>query len=270
MTMNQRSRRVPSLRVSSFCGEALTEGTQRWQAAAPHSVGQLVWPTEATIAITAYRYGRDLAERGVRNGIVPIGWPLPHQEARVFDDQVKPAAPGSAGELYLAGSQLADGYWNDASQTAARFVPRGLPGCTPEGRTPADSTDLGTWFRTGDRVETGSDGCLHYLGRLDDQIKIRGFRVELSEIDEVLRRISGTQDALAVPWPSRDAAEAVFAAVGSQCGADPAQIRNECRKWLPDYMVPHRVVILDEIPRGPNGKLDRNRVSSLIFTTGAM
>jgi D-alanine--poly(phosphoribitol) ligase subunit 1 len=237
-----RAGAFPSLRLSLFCGEALPEALAgRWQEAAPGSrVDNLYGPTEATIAFTAFRRGVDEAQGGARNGVVPLGWPLPGQRAKVVD-----------GELFLAGSQVAAGYWQAPERTAERFVR--LPG---EGDA--------TWFRTGDLVEEGPDGCLHYLGRRDDQVKIRGFRVGLLEIDQVLRQASGSPEALALTWPTREAAEGVVAVLPRGCGAEPEAVLAACRAVLPRVMVPRRVVFVDAVPRNANGKLDRRQLGILV------
>lgn len=245
----------PSLRHSLFCGEALPDAVaRRWAAAAPASViDNLYGPTEATIAITAHRF--DPAAAPAPGGLVPIGTPLEGQRVAVVDAAGRPVPRGSAGELCLAGSQVTAGYWNRPDATAERHAR--LPG---EGDTP--------WFRTGDFVRQDADGCLHFLGRQDEQVKIRGFRVELPEVDHALRRASGTSEAMALAWPSRAAAEAILAFVPRQCGVMPQEIVDSCRAMLPDFMVPRKVVFVDEMPRGANGKLDREQLGPIAEQAG--
>src|SRR5437660_262964 len=98
---------------------------------------------------------------------------------------------GGRGELCLQGSQVASGYWNDTEKTRRQF-------------SRFRGNQDGIWYLTGDFVKQGEHGCLFYLGRVDQQVKIRGYRVELQEIELVLRRICGTQEAVAVPWPTRE------------------------------------------------------------------
>jgi acyl-CoA synthetase (AMP-forming)/AMP-acid ligase II len=174
-----------------------------------------------------------------------------------MNDAGELADSGTCGELWLAGSQVAAGYWNAPEETAARFV-RGA-----DGRL---------WFRTGDLARKGGspDGCLQYLGRRHDQVKIRGFRVELLEVDAALRQASGTADALALAWPPGEAAEMVVGVVARQGAAPAGDIVDACRKILPDFMVPRRVVMVDEVPRGVNGKLDRQQLATLIANGNAL
>ena len=243
----------PSLRLSLFCGEALPVGTAAaWREAAPRSaLDNLYGPTETTIAITGFRCDRDEAMGGARGGVVPIGWALPGQRTMVCDEEGRRLAAGTTGELWLGGSQVACGYWRDGDLSARRFVRR-------------PDADNAIWFRTGDLAEEGADGCLHHRGRCDDQIKIRGFRVELPEIDGVLRDVSRAGDALAVAWPSKEAAEEVLAVVPKTTSVSADEILAGCRAVLPRFMTPRRVIVIDEIPRGANGKLDRQGLARLL------
>ena len=148
------------------------------------------------------------------------------------------------GELCLAGPQVTPGYWQDPERTAASFVE--LPGSTQR------------WYRTGDVVERSEQHGLRYLGRIDDQIQIMGFRVELVEIDAALRHALGTELAVAVPYPPGPSAEGVYAfAAGSDHHGDEAGALALCRDRLPSYMVPKRVFFVDQLPLNSNGKIDR-------------
>src|SRR5437763_2256047 len=158
----------PSLRCSLFCGEPLPAAyAQSWQEAAPNSIIEnLYGPTEATIAIAHYRWESPESFRECVNGLVPIGQIFQGQQFRVTDPQGKSASFGDGGELCLAGSQVATGYWNNSDKTRQHFVR--LPGA-----------DDHLWYRTGDLVKQDEKGNLCFLGRIDHQVKIRGFRVEL-------------------------------------------------------------------------------------------
>ncbi|WP_084598709.1 AMP-binding protein [Actinoplanes subtropicus] len=245
---------LPSLRWSIFCGEPLTAAVAAaWQSAAATAIlDNLYGPTEATIAVTGFQPGPDVsAWLGDGNGVLPIGHAFPGQQATVHVAGA-PAARGATGELWLAGSQVAAGYWNDPVRTASRFV------TGPDAR----------WFRTGDLVRADGSGLLHYHGRTDDQIKINGFRVELLEVDHVLRTACDRPDALAVPWPSASAVEHLVAVVARGGDRAPRQIIDACARSLPGYMVPRRVLVVDEIPRNPNGKLDRKAAAALLQEGG--
>ncbi|PYO40672.1 MAG: hypothetical protein DMD33_16945 [Gemmatimonadetes bacterium] len=242
----------PSLRYSLFCGEPLSAvHAQRWQEAAPNSIVEnLYGPTETTIAISHYRWDPTQSPGACVNGIVPIGWTFTGQHCRVVDHTRGEVA--DTGELYLAGSQVTDGYWYDPENTRHRFVR--FPG-----------TDGTLWYRTGDLVRRGEDGCLRYLGRIDQQVKIRGYRVELQEIELVLREASGAEQVAAVPWPVVDGtADGVVAFVSGVAGVDEPCILKRCRETVPDYMVPRKICLLPEIPLNANGKIDRRELVKML------
>lgn len=237
----------PDLRLSLFCGEALL-GSQAasWQRAAPASVVEnLYGPTEATIAITRYRWIPGESEALCVNGIVPIGTAFPRHAACILDPSGTELEPGVSGELYLAGPQVAAGYLEDPERTADRFV--SFPSRGPD-----------TWYRTGDLAVRGEGGVLHFVGRVDDQVQVRGFRVELAEVDHALRKAVGSPAVAAVAWPPGPGnAEVIHAFVEGIDGVDESALREACREALPPYMVPERIFTLERFPRNANGKLDR-------------
>lgn len=242
---------LPTLRWSLFCGEPLPSAyAQQWQEAAPNSVVEnLYGPTEATIAITRYRWDRATSPSECLNGIVPIGWPFDGQKVSVVSEDLHPVAKGQSGELCLAGSQVTQGYWNNAQKTQQQFVRLSHGGDT-------------LWYRTGDLVCEGADGCLRYLSRIDHQVKIRGYRVELQEIEGVLRQACGVEQVAAVPWPVADGnAEGIVAFVSGVMRVSPEQTLQFCRELLPDYMVPRKIHQLEEMPLNANGKMDRKKLA---------
>ncbi|GIF10079.1 AMP-binding protein [Actinoplanes teichomyceticus] len=245
---------LPSLRWSLFCGEPLTRRlATAWQSAAPAAtLDNLYGPTEATIAITGFQPATDTGAAPDTNGVLPIGRPFAGQRAAVMAGG-EPVPPGAVGELWLSGSQVTTGYWADPERTAARFATR------PDGH----------WFRTGDLVRQDPSGCLHYHGRTDDQLKINGFRVELLEVDHVLRTACDAPDALVVPWPGAAAPQYLVAVVARGGDRSPKQIIEACAESLPSYMVPRRVTVVDDIPRNPNGKLDRKAAAALLEEEGS-
>jgi len=217
----------PSLRLALFCGEALPRRLALdWAAAAPNArVENLYGPTEATVACTAHRF--DPAEPF---DPVPIGRPLDGTRARLLGD----------GELALAGPQLALGYLGAPEPTAERFVEH----------------DGARWYRTGDRVREDKDGVLHWLGRGDGQVKIRGHRVELAEVESALRHAAGHDEVAALAWPSTDGlAEAIEAFVAGP--ADEAALRARLAARLPKAMLPRRIHLRPALPRTASGKIDR-------------
>jgi amino acid adenylation domain-containing protein len=232
----------PTLRLSLFCGEALpAELADAWSAAAPNStVENLYGPTEATIACTAHRWKRN--ETPGANGFVPIGEPLGDTTAHIVDDELARVPPGEPGQLLLGGPQVVEGYWDDPAATARAFV-------TMQGN--------GRGYLTGDRVVRPFPGApLEYLGRIDSQIKILGHRVELEEVEAVLREEAGA-DAIAVGWPFTPSGAAGIVAFIADTSLDKIALRRALSARLPDYMVPRELRFVKELPLNANGKRDR-------------
>jgi amino acid adenylation domain-containing protein len=243
----------PSLRVSLFCGEPLTDTHARfWQEAAPNSILEnLYGPTETTIAITHYRWNPETSPAQCLNGIVPIGLTFPEQEACIIDSLRMPVANGEIGELCLAGSQVASGYLDDPAKTARQFV-----------RFPWSGETV--WYRTGDLARRHDSG-LHYAGRFDQQVKIRGHRVELQEIEAVLREACGTEQVVAVPQcDSQGYADAIIAFACANASPSEQRVLAACTERLPAYMVPRKIYFQDALPLNSNGKIDRRKLQSSI------
>lgn len=241
----------PSLRVSIFSGEALPATVaQAWSLAAPDSVVENHYgATEATVNFTAYRWERGTDPATCVNGIVPIGHVFDQLEKCIIDADGKPVETGETGELCVSGAQVTPGYWNEPARNKERFIQ--LEG---HGET--------RWYRTGDLVQQGDDGLLHYRGRVDHQVQIRGYRVELQEVDVVLRRAAGTELAATVAWPVRDGrAEGLVAFVEEGSEVRLGRIREQCEQHLPSYMVPQAIHLVSQIPLNENRKIDRKRLA---------
>lgn len=237
----------PSLRVSLFCGEALPAGLAgKWRHAAPNSIVEnLYGPTEATIAITAFRIPDDALAAGAWP-VVPIGAPFPGQHAVVIDGDGKPVKDGEAGELCLGGSQVASGYFQSALTTAERFAAP-LGSCNGGGR----------WYRTGDRVICHPEWGLMFLGRVDRQVKIRGHRIELQEVEAIAREAAPGDTVAALPWPPGQAEPAryiVLFVAGEPGSAE--RIIAHCQTRLPPALVPREIRFLAGWPLNANGKTD--------------
>ena len=244
----------PSLKYSLFCGEPLPAAyAQLWQEAAPNSVLEnLYGPTETTIAIASYRWDQATSPKECLSGIVPLGQVFAGQGFRIIDQERNPVRTRDCGELCLSGSQVSSGYWKDSNKTDEQFI-----------RLTGREEDR--WYRTGDLVKQDESGCLHYLGRIDHQVKIRGYRVELQEIEAVLRRACGTEEVVSVAWPvNNSSADAVVAFASRPQGLDRERALAYCREVLPDYMVPRKLYLLDEMPLNVNGKVDRTRLIKLL------
>lgn len=174
-----------------------------------------------------------------------IGTPLTGVRALVLDGHLAAVPVGVVGELYLAGPQVALGYLGRPGATAERFVadPSGPPGAR--------------MYRTGDLVVVGPDGLLDYRGRSDDQVKVRGYRVEPGEVEAGLRRVDGVRQAAVVARDGQLVAYVVTAAPGaSRIPLTGAQVRDTARDVLPDHLLPARVVVCESLPRTSTGKLD--------------
>jgi amino acid adenylation domain-containing protein len=236
----------PGLRLALFCGEALpVDVMEAFRNAAPNAVLENIYgPTEVTIACTAYRWDATRSPGESELGLVPIGDAYPGMQAIVADSSLQEVADGESGELLMSGPQVALGYWKDPDKTASVFV-------VPPGRD-------AVFYRTGDRVRRAKAGApLVYLGRIDNQIKIQGYRVELEEVESALRDASGAGVAIAVGWPPNPGgADGIVAFLGADA-ADCDAIRNRLKERLPPYMVPRDIRLVTEFPLNANGKVDR-------------
>ena len=235
-----RPKAFPLLRYTFFCGEPLLASVaEAWQQAAPNSVlVNMYGPTEATVMCMGQHYSANCV---LTRDTVAIGRPFATMQAVIAESDGTFAPTGEPGELLLAGPQLAIGYLDDAEKTASRFV-----------------TIQGTrWYRTGDLAKCDESGIFHYLGRMDNQVKVLGYRVELEEIECHLREVSGCKDVAAVAWPLEDgAASGVVGFLVNYKGSTEA-VTEELKTRLPLYMVPTTIHVVGELPRNPNGKVDR-------------
>ncbi|MET9617094.1 non-ribosomal peptide synthase/polyketide synthase [Kitasatospora indigofera] len=259
---------LPPSALAALDGAELTAGTLvvAGEACAPELVAR--WapgrrminaygPTETTVCATM----SDPLSPG--SGVPPIGRPVAGFRVYVLDERLRIVPPGVAGELYVAGPGLARGYLNRPGLTAGRFVacPFGADGDGPLSPSPAagrcpqpDGGQGGRMYRTGDVVRRRADGELEYVGRADDQVKVRGYRVELGEVEAALAEYPGVAQAAVV---ARDDRLIGYAAARSGTALRPAELAAHLRDRLPDYLVPAVFTVLDALPLTPNGKLDR-------------
>src|SRR6516225_9492768 len=197
-------------------------------------------PTESTTFATSYEV--ETVEAGATT--IPIGRPLSNTTAHVLDGSGAPVPVGVAGELHLGGDGLALGYLNRPELTAERFI---------------EHPELGRLYRTGDLCRRLADGNLVFLGRVDQQIKLRGFRIEPGEIEACLMRVQGLRQAVVVVQGEGEHRRLVAYVTGQEL-PDVELLRQRLRRLLPEPMVPSRIVPLAELPLTANGKLDRARL----------
>ncbi|TCC78178.1 enterobactin non-ribosomal peptide synthetase EntF [Citrobacter braakii] len=236
-----------------FCsGEALPADLCReWEQLTHAPLHNLYGPTEAAVDVSWYpAWGDDLA--AVTGNSVPIGYPVWNTGLRILDAMMRPVPFGVAGDLYLTGIQLAQGYLGRADLTASRFI--------------ADPFNPGErMYRTGDVARWLENGAVEYLGRSDDQLKIRGQRIELGEIDRVMQQLPDVEHAVAHACVFNQAAATggdarqLVGYLVSQSGLplDTSALRETLREKLPAHMVPTVLLQLAELPLSANGKLDR-------------
>jgi amino acid adenylation domain-containing protein len=239
----------PSLRYTIFSGEPLPlRSAQAWQKAAPNSVvDNICGHTECCCFSTLERLS-DPPNVTPKLGLVAVGKPLPGFEAAVFDKDCRPLPPGQEGELALSGPQVAQGYFHDPERTATRFP----------------SINGKTWYRTGDLVVVDEVGSLHHLGRIDNQVKILGHRVELGEVESHLSAICGTDAVAAVAWPVEHGSARGIAAFHTTEGLLAQEIRDKMTLRVPRYMVPQQVRRLERIPLTEQGKIDRATLKAML------
>jgi acyl-coenzyme A synthetase/AMP-(fatty) acid ligase len=168
-------------------------------------------------------------------------------EVAVVADGRTVADAGAAGELYVGGPTVARGYVNRPDETKARFV----------------DVDGRRMYRTGDRVEILADGTLRFAGRVDDQMKIRGYRVEPREVEAALRSDARVTEAVVVAVPDRHGNAALCAAAVLAVDATSDALRRRLEAKLSDYMVPREILVVDAVPKLPSGKVDRSWVAGL-------
>jgi thioesterase domain-containing protein len=236
-------RRLPrSLARLLVIGEALPTATvDRISALTAARIDNLYGPTEAAVSVTRFR-----GAAGTRQSVMPIGTPESGNQVYVLDDRMHPVPAGVTGELYLGGAQLARGYHGRPELSAERFVanPFGAPG-----------TRL---YRTGDMVRWGADGDLEYVERRDFQVKVRGYRIELAEIEHALRARPAVVEAIVVAHQLGGENAMLVGYFTTVEQIVPNELRAALTEALPSYMVPAVLMRLAALPLNANGKVDRS------------
>jgi amino acid adenylation domain-containing protein len=233
-----------TLRHLLFGGEAVNPDrvAQALAAGPPQRLIHSYGPTETTTFATWH-----LVERIDEHRTVPIGRPVVNTSVHVLDERLKPVPVGVVGELFIGGPGVARGYLARPGLTAERFLPDIF------GTAPGDRL-----YRTGDLVRWSPEGALEYVGRIDRQVKVRGFRIEPNEIELVLQQHPEVEAAVVVARDDGDHKRLVgYVRPGPECRPDPAALRDFVGGRLPEFMVPAVVVLLTEFPLTPSGKVDR-------------
>ena len=225
-------------------GEVLSPGLEeKFFARVPHAdLYNLYGPSETSIIVTSWTCKRGKGKRSV-----PIGRPLPNTEVYVLDGECEPVPVGVAGEIYIGGVCVSNGYLNRPDLTAARFLPHPF---RPEG---SDRV-----YRSGDIARFRPDGAIEYIGRRDHQLKIRGVRVELEEIEAALDRLPDVRESVVIA--RRDAVgglELIAYVATNTFATSVLDLRRALERELPAQFIPAQIVPLEEIPHGTSGKVDR-------------
>ncbi|MGA8891046.1 MAG: amino acid adenylation domain-containing protein [Anaeromyxobacteraceae bacterium] len=244
---------LPSLSRVFFAGEVFpTKHLNRWRRALPGAqFVNLYGPIEIHVDCTYFVVDRDFDD----SEPIPIGFPCRNTDVLILNEKNQRCGIGEPGELCIRGSSLGLGYWNDREKTARAFAQNPLQTHYPE-----------LIYRTGDLVRTNERGEIMFIGRNDFQIKHQGYRIELPEIEHQVLAIDGIVNACVLY--NKDAKEITlfYQAIGE--GPTTARIREELLKVLPKYMLPTAFHRLDEMPRNPNGKIDRNGLAGRIHGKG--
>nr|WP_218024294.1 non-ribosomal peptide synthetase [Nocardia speluncae] len=243
------ARTCASLRLVFSSGEALpAKPAQRLRELTGTAVHNLYGPTEAAVDVTFHEV------TDADTAVVPIGAPVFNTRVYVLDGRLRPVPVGVAGELYLAGTQLAHGYVARPDLSADRFVA-------------SPFIDGERMYRTGDVVRWNSTGELEYLGRSDFQVKLRGLRIELGEIETALTDSDEVAQAVVVLRSDARTGDQLVGYLVPAAGAplDIEDVREDLSARLPSYMVPAAFVVLDELPLNASGKLDRRALPAPVF-----
>ncbi|HEX8557853.1 MAG TPA: amino acid adenylation domain-containing protein [Pyrinomonadaceae bacterium] len=243
--------------------KTLSETLGRWRRLVGDRVGwcNAYGPTEATVTASNYEpepAGGGGEPSGARGGAVPIGRPIMNAELHVLDPSGGLVPVGVVGELFVGGEGVARGYQGKPALTAGRFTPH------PYARRPGERL-----YRTGDVARRLADGQVEFLGRTDEQVKVRGFRVELSEIESALAQHPDVRESVAAALDDGRGPVRLAAYVVTRGGDVPGDLREFLRERLPEYMIPSAFVRLEELPLNANGKLDRKALPAPSDAPGA-
>ena len=238
---------LPKLRSIAFAGEVMPNlQLNIWRRALPGRIfANLYGPTETDVC-TAYVVDREFSDTDP----LPIGRPLPNMKVMLLGEDGHRVRYGETGEICVSGSGVNIGYWNQPELTARAFVTDPENGAWQE-----------RFYRTGDLGWYNERGELMFAGRRDGQIKLRGNRIELGEIENAARMVEGTENVCAL----YDAAkQEIVLFVETQGTLPMRQYNRELKKYIPSYMLPHRMVTMEKLPHNANDKIDRVALKKLL------
>jgi amino acid adenylation domain-containing protein len=208
-------------------------------------------PTETTVGCcTLIVDEKSFAEW--RPATIPLGRPIANDRVYILDRRMQPVPIGVLGELHMSGAGLSRGYFNQPEQTGERFI-----------ANPFSSDSSDRLYRTGDLARFLPDGNIEFLGRIDHQVKIRGFRVEPAEVEAALRRYPGVRQVVVVPEEDHNGDRAMAAYVAGSSSISEDKLLAFLPRHIPDYMLPRRLVIVDDLPLNANGKIDLRALPDL-------
>jgi len=225
------------------CGEAISRDLAEQLLDRCRVLWNFYGPTETTVYSTAYQIESEFGKP------MRVGHPLPNTQIYILDKQFQPVPIGVVGDLYIAGNGLAIGYWQRPELTNERFVPNPF----------REGTRM---YWAGDLARYLADGSIICLGRLDDQVKIHGVRVELGEVESALRSTEGVRDAVAVSWKDSRGDIQLVAHVITEKEVTTSELRSRLRERLPEVMIPPYILFTDSFPQTANGKVHRTALPS--------
>lgn len=240
----------PSIRYSLFGGESLPESLAiAWREAAPNSVIENQYgATEITIGLSHYRIPPKEEEILTHHGVVSLGQIFDSQTYRLIDEEHQ--IQDEEGEICLTGSQITQSYWNNPEQTRESYF-----------KFPGDNR---IWYKTGDILRL-KEGNLFYVARKDFQVKVRGFRIELDEINLAVREFAKVDSVYTLPYPVINGlADHLYCFVEKKNNLSQTEILQHLRSKLTSYMIPKEIIFLEDFPLNPHGKIDRKQLIELI------
>jgi amino acid adenylation domain-containing protein len=243
----------PSIKYSMFCGEQFPKHyADAWRIAAPNStIENLYGPTEATIYTSRYLYPKREEKEMFCNNIIPIGEAFPSMKIEIINDSLNKNNSGEIGEIVYKGPQVTQGYLNDENKTNYGFV-----------QFDWDKTgDI--WYKSGDLGFINKSGSIECIGRKDNQIKLGGRRIEIGEIEAALSKFNLLQDVVVVPIKNDDLiiTGCVAFTMSEISKEDQILLRHQSATHLEQVFFPKKIVKLEQFPRSPSGKIDRNVLS---------